>query len=72
VALKIKIIKCSSDAYWYRDNIGKTFVITGNSPMMYGGFGGGEVFNDTWEIVGGNGILKEDCEIINENKPKKT
>ena len=56
--IKIKIIKSSSDKYWYIDRIGEEFVVTQTSVRDY-------YVSDSGKL---RGILVCDVEVLNEKR----
>lgn len=60
--MKVKILKASKESYWYKKNIGEIFEVE------YFNFTEYKIINN--ELYYCHYILKEDCEIINEDEDK--
>jgi hypothetical protein len=58
--MKVKIIKCSNDSWWYKKWIGETVIVTEDTDDK----------ND-WEYAKNRNILKSDCIVIEEPKELK-
>ena len=56
--MKIKVIKCSSEKYWYNDKIGQEFTVAQSSIRDY-------YVSDNGRL---KGILVCDTELINEKR----
>lgn len=61
--MKIKILKCSKDIYWYKSNIGDTFEVKDSICMLDG---------LNYRLKSGQLILEKDTQIIDDFDPSPT
>jgi hypothetical protein len=65
--MRIKIVRCKHDWYWYNDYIGKSFNVITHDENTY------QVIDDIREIrkYPISCIMKEDCELLENIVPPK-
>jgi hypothetical protein len=59
----VKIIKCSGDTFWYKNEIGKIFKVNNKEPAFEGNC---YMLYDNSDGIYAKGIHVEDCEIVND------